>query len=151
MIVGTAPPERAGAASGISETSAEFGGALGIAVLGSLGAAVYRDRMTDALPAGIPSEAAAAARETLGAAVVAAEQMSGPAGDALIVTAREAFVRSLQITSIVGAVGLVGMAVLAAILLRRAGASSEPPGQEVRVSEGLGAATEMDRSLEIAA
>jgi DHA2 family multidrug resistance protein-like MFS transporter len=151
MIVGTAPPERAGAASGISETSAEFGGALGIAMLGSLGAAIYRDRVTDALPAGIPPEAASVARETLGAAVVAAEQVSGPAGDALIVTAREAFVRSLQLTSIVGAVGLVGMAVVAAILLRRAGASSEPPGQEVPESDGLGSPTEMGRSLEVAA
>ena len=37
VIVGSAPPERAGAASGLSETSAEFGGALGIAVLGSIG------------------------------------------------------------------------------------------------------------------
>ena len=47
LIVGSAPPERAGAASGISETSAEFGGALGIALLGSIGAAVYRSQMAD--------------------------------------------------------------------------------------------------------
>ncbi|MGH2618372.1 MAG: MFS transporter, partial [Thermomicrobiales bacterium] len=45
IVVGTAPPERAGAASGVSETSAEFGGALGIAVLGSIGTAVYRSRV----------------------------------------------------------------------------------------------------------
>src|SRR6266545_2868732 len=42
LIVGSAPPERAGAASGISETGAELGGALGIAILGSIGTAVYR-------------------------------------------------------------------------------------------------------------
>ncbi|MGH3683039.1 MAG: MFS transporter, partial [Natronosporangium sp.] len=42
LIVGSAPPERAGAASGMSETGAELGGALGISVLGSIGAAVYR-------------------------------------------------------------------------------------------------------------
>src|SRR5690606_8971106 len=42
LIIGSAPPERAGAASALSETSAEFGGALGIAVFGSIGVAVYR-------------------------------------------------------------------------------------------------------------
>nr|MBA2254759.1 MFS transporter [Chloroflexota bacterium] len=48
LIVGSAPPERAGAASGISETGAELGGALGIAILGSIGVALYRGRVTDA-------------------------------------------------------------------------------------------------------
>ena len=41
LIMSSAPPERAGAASGISETSSELGGALGIALLGSLATAVY--------------------------------------------------------------------------------------------------------------
>jgi len=57
LIVGSAPPERSGAASGISETSAEFGGALGIALLGSLGTAVYRSQMADAVPEGVPTAA----------------------------------------------------------------------------------------------
>src|SRR5262249_7993144 len=42
LIVGAAPPERAGAAAAISETGAELGGALGIAIFGSIGVAVYR-------------------------------------------------------------------------------------------------------------
>ena len=54
LVVGAAPPERAGAASGISETSSEFGGALGIAVLGSVATAIYRSQVTDAVPAGVP-------------------------------------------------------------------------------------------------
>ena len=41
LIIGSAPPERAGAAAGISETASELGGALGIALLGSLATAVY--------------------------------------------------------------------------------------------------------------
>jgi MFS transporter, DHA2 family, multidrug resistance protein len=41
LIIGAAPPERAGAAAGISETASELGGALGIALLGSLATAVY--------------------------------------------------------------------------------------------------------------
>ena len=72
LIVGTAPPERAGAASAISETGSEFGGALGIAILGSIGTAVYRGEMADAVPTGVPPEAAELARDTLGGAVAAA-------------------------------------------------------------------------------
>ena len=72
LIVGARPPERAGAASAISETSAELGGALGIAILGSIGTAVYRGAMLRAVPAGVPAELAEAARDTLGGAVAAA-------------------------------------------------------------------------------
>jgi DHA2 family multidrug resistance protein-like MFS transporter len=53
VILSNAPPERAGAASGISETGAELGVALGIAVLGSIGAAIYRAHLATALPAGV--------------------------------------------------------------------------------------------------
>ena len=80
LIVGSAPPERAGAASAISETGAELGGALGIAILGSIGTAVYRGAMADAVPAGVPPEAAEAARDTLGGAVAVAEQLPDQLG-----------------------------------------------------------------------
>ena len=56
LIVGSAPPEQAGAATGMSETSGELGGALGIAILGSIGTAVYRTEIADSLPPGIPAE-----------------------------------------------------------------------------------------------
>jgi DHA2 family multidrug resistance protein-like MFS transporter len=91
LMVGTGPPERAGAASGVSETSSEFGGALGIAVLGSIASAVYRGQMTDAVPTGIPPHAAEAARDTLGGAVAVAGQLPDQLGAALLDTAREAF------------------------------------------------------------
>jgi MFS transporter, DHA2 family, multidrug resistance protein len=80
LAVGAAPPERAGAASAITETSAELGGALGIAVLGVVGTAVYRGRMADGIPAGVPDQAAAVARDTLGGAVAVAGQL--PSGSA---------------------------------------------------------------------
>src|SRR4029453_8337084 len=57
LVIGSAPPERAGAAAALSETGSELGGALGIALLGSLGMALYRHRMSDALHAGIPAHA----------------------------------------------------------------------------------------------
>jgi DHA2 family multidrug resistance protein-like MFS transporter len=69
LIVGTASPERAGSASAISETGTELGSALGIAILGSIGTAVYRSEVTDAIPVGVPPQAAEAAGDTLGGAL----------------------------------------------------------------------------------
>ncbi len=54
LVIGAAPPERAGAASAISETSSEFGGALGIAIFGSIGTAIYRVGMSGVAPDGVP-------------------------------------------------------------------------------------------------
>ncbi len=152
VIVGSAPPERAGAASGISETSAEFGGALGIAVLGSIGAAIYRNQVALTLPDGIPAEAVAATRETLGGAVVAAEQLPAPLAAALLDAAREAFVQGLQLTAVIGAVGLAGMAVLAAILLRHVQTGSEPQGAREPEPHGSESGSPpVDKSMDLAA
>jgi DHA2 family multidrug resistance protein-like MFS transporter len=118
VIVGSAPPERAGAASGLSETSAEFGGALGIAILGSIGTAIYRNQVTIAMPADLPIEAATATRETLGGAVLAATQLPAPLATALLDAAHQAFVQGLQLAAVVGTVGLMGLAILAAVMLR---------------------------------
>jgi DHA2 family multidrug resistance protein-like MFS transporter len=119
LIVGAAPRERAGAASAISETGAEFGGALGIAILGSIGVAVYRNRLADAVPATVPPEQAEVARDTLGGATDVAEQLPADVGASLLDTAREAFVQGLQVTAITGALVLAGLAVLTAVVLRR--------------------------------
>jgi DHA2 family multidrug resistance protein-like MFS transporter len=136
IVVGAAPPERAGAASGISETSAEFGGALGIAVLGSIGTAVYRGEVADAFPDRVPPEAAEAARDTLGGAVAAADELPGPLGAGMLDTAREAFTQGLQLTAITSAAIVLVMAVLTAGLLRQVNAGSEgqpdPTQEEVR-------------------
>jgi len=118
MIVGAAPRERAGAASAISETGAEFGGALGIAVFGSIGVAVYRSRLADGVPAGLPAEQAEIARDTLGGANEVAAQLPDDLGASLLESAREAFSVGLQVTAVTGAVLLAALAVLVAILLR---------------------------------
>ena len=89
LIVGSAPPERAGAASGISETGAELGGALGISILGSIGIAIYRSDVASGLPASVPAEAATIARDTLGGAVSVAAQLPGQVGTAVLEVARE--------------------------------------------------------------
>jgi len=128
ILVGIAPPERAGAASGIAETSAELGGALGIAVLGSIGIAVYRSQVADAVPADASPEAAEAARDTLGGAVAAADQLPDRVGAELLEAAREAFTQGLQLSAITSATIVLGMAILAAVLLRNVSPGSEPEG-----------------------
>src|SRR5262249_56184607 len=91
MVLGSAPPQRAGAASGLSETSTEFGGALGIAILGSIGTAVYRYRVTDHIPPGIPGAAARAISGTLGGATTAAGHLPRQAAALILGSARAAF------------------------------------------------------------
>ena len=129
LAVGAAPPQRAGAASAITETSAEFGGALGIAVLGVVGTAVYRAQMTQAVPAGVPDQAATAATDTLGAAVAVAGQLPDRLGAALLDAAREAFTQGLHLAAAVSAAASLTFAVLVLILLPGVHPSPRPDEQ----------------------
>jgi MFS transporter, DHA2 family, multidrug resistance protein len=119
LVVGSAPVERAGAASAISETSAELGGALGIALLGSIGTAVYRRVMADGNIVSVPPEAAEAARATLGGALAAAERLPNAGGAVLLGSAREAFTSGMQLTMVICTVAVVATAAVASALLRR--------------------------------
>jgi DHA2 family multidrug resistance protein-like MFS transporter len=139
LIVGSAPPERAGSASGISETGAELGGALGIAILGSIGTAVYRSELAHRLPAGIPSQAAEIARNTLGAAVGVAGQLPDPLGSTLLNIARDAFVQGMHLAAAISAAVAIGAAIMAVILLRRVPARSELEDQPERERRRLAA------------
>jgi DHA2 family multidrug resistance protein-like MFS transporter len=116
MIVTSAPPERAGAASALSETANELGGALGIAFLGSLGALIYRAKMTEFVGAGIPPAAAA----TLGGAVDAAKYLPAEQASQLLLAARHAFGAGLTATAILGAIFLFGAAITSLIALKDA-------------------------------
>ncbi|PBC61057.1 MFS transporter [Streptomyces sp. Tue6028] len=111
LALGTVPIGNAGAASSLLETGAEFGGALGMAVLGSIGTAVYRHDM----PSGVP----APAHETLGGALAVARQLPGDTGQALATAAREAFTHGMQAAAIAGTVVLLGAAALATATLRK--------------------------------
>ncbi|TDC85983.1 MFS transporter [Micromonospora sp. KC606] len=116
IVVAAAPPERTGAASAITETAQELGIALGIAVLGSITTAIYRQQMREAvLPEGMPAEAAEAARSTLGAANGLADQL----GPGLLDSAGRAFTDGLQVAAVASAVMLAVTAIVAAVALRR--------------------------------
>ncbi|MFC5827651.1 MFS transporter [Nonomuraea insulae] len=127
LIVGAAPPERAGATSAMASTGTDLGSALGIAVIGSVGFAVYRANLTDKLPEGLPAPLAETAKDTLAAAVNVARELPAAQGSGLLSVAREAFVHGLQTTAIVGAVLAALLAVAAATLLRNARMPSPPP------------------------
>ncbi|ADB48843.1 MFS transporter [Conexibacter woesei] len=119
MIIGSAPPERAGTASGAAETGNELGVAFGLAVAGSIAAAVYRREVTDeALPAGTPPDVAEGARDTLGGAVEAAGDLPGDVGEQLLAVTRDAFLQGMQLTAVVLTVLLAAMAITVATLLR---------------------------------
>jgi len=113
-VLGVVPKDRAGAASAISETATELGGALGIAVLGSVLGALYRRDLV--LPADLPPSLAGPARETLAGAVQVSAQV--PGGEQLLDSARQAFVNGMQVTMVSSAVLMVLVAVVAAFALR---------------------------------
>jgi DHA2 family multidrug resistance protein-like MFS transporter len=102
LAVGAAPKERAGGAAATSETSSELGGALGLAILGSIGAAIYRG--------GIPAHAP----ETIGDAV------STPFAG----VAQDAFGSALTVTASISAAALSVTALVAFVLLRRSAAAA---------------------------
>jgi MFS transporter, DHA2 family, multidrug resistance protein len=119
LAVGSAPPERAGAASGISETSSELGGALGLAILGTIGTAVYRDSTADAFPAEVPADDAAIAGDSLGGAVEVADRLPQGLSVDVLEPAREAFTQALQAAATVSGVLVVAAAIIVARLMTR--------------------------------
>ncbi|MGH2573966.1 MAG: MFS transporter [Actinomycetota bacterium] len=137
LIIGSAPPERAGAAAGLSETSAEFGGALGIAIFGSIGVAIYRGGIAEGIPPGVSPEAAAIARDTLGGAIEVAGRLPDQVGPALIDAAREAFTRGLHIAAAISVVGTIALAMFVALVLRQVRGSSESEDQSDLEPDGV--------------
>ena len=119
IIVSAAPPERAGVASAISETGSEFGGALGIAILGSVGIFIFRRDVENGLAGKIPGDILSSAKQTLSAAIIEAENLSSGQSNALISTAREAFVSGMKAAAFVCAVLVLLMAFLMWIRMKK--------------------------------
>ncbi len=126
IVLTAAPPERAGAASALSETSSEFGGALGIAVLGSIVTAIYRGEVAGTLPSGVPADAAEVARRTIGGAVSVAGELPGALGAEVLGSARGAFAHAFETTAAISAVIAIAVAILATALLGARKLAHEP-------------------------
>ncbi|MGW5850535.1 MFS transporter [Streptomyces sp. NPDC055254] len=116
LIVGSAPPDKAGSASAVGETAMEIGMALGIAVLGSLGTAVYQARVAGEEFAGASEAAARAAHDSLAAGASAAGPL--PEAAALLAPAREAFTGALNLVGLTGGLIVALLVVVAVVSLR---------------------------------
>jgi DHA2 family multidrug resistance protein-like MFS transporter len=125
LIVSTAPPERAGAAAGISEMSTELGGALGIALLGSVVTFIYRGAVAGALGGDLPPDALAAARDTLGGALSVAGDLPHELSAPLVAVSRSAFVEAFHATALACVAITLSAAAATALFLGR---SQQPPG-----------------------
>jgi DHA2 family multidrug resistance protein-like MFS transporter len=134
LIVESAPPEQAGAATGISETSGELGGALGIAILGSIGTALYRAEVADTLPSQIPAAVTDAAKDTLGGALAVAQTLPGEIAPAVVAAAQVAFVDAIHLVAGVAAVGAAVTAIAAAVALWKLPVHSDSPAESVAVT-----------------
>ncbi len=130
-MMGTVPGERAGVGSAINDTMQEVGGALGVAVLGSVLASTYGRALAPAVR-GLPAPLVAAASNSIGAATGIAEH-HGAAGRALLVAARAAFVQAMC-TAVLVAVGvaLVGVVVALRFLPARPAQAAPVTGLPVR-------------------
>jgi DHA2 family multidrug resistance protein-like MFS transporter len=126
LIISSVPPERASVASAITETGVQFAGALGIAVLGSLGMSVYRSQISATLPATFPADTTAA-QETLGTAMAQAAQLPATLGTVLADAAQTAFTLGLQLIALIGALVLMMLVVLALRFLRLGALPLTPP------------------------
>lgn len=128
LIMASVPLNRAGVGSAMNDTTRELGGALGVAVLGSVVSSVYVDRLS-VVSAGLPEPLREVAESGLGGALAAAERL-GPAGAQLADTARLAFVDGMSTAAVAGGVAVVVAALAAAWLL--------PRGSEVPAGAHLG-------------
>ena len=116
-IMGSVPREKAGVGSAVNDTTREVGGALGVAVLGSLLAASYHSSMDGSAALGaLPAPAASVAHDSLGGAVQVAGQL-GAAGNAVVADASRAFVDAMGSTVLVAAAVAVVGALVALIWL----------------------------------
>jgi EmrB/QacA subfamily drug resistance transporter len=120
-ILGAISRSKAGVSSAVNDATRLIGGTLGVAVIGSIYASVYGSRLTATTPTGVPSQAAALARQSVGAAYTAAGTVAAqghPAlGQALHLASTNAFLHGLTVGSLVaGGVAAAG-ALLAAVFL----------------------------------
>jgi Na+/melibiose symporter-like transporter len=112
-IMGSLPREKAGVGSAVNDTTRQTGGALGVAVLGSILASGYQGQLH--LP--VRGADAATARSSVGSAVQLGEQIGGRVGNTVIEVARSAYVHGMHLSFLVGAGILVCGAVLAIAFL----------------------------------
>ncbi|WP_405824919.1 MFS transporter [Streptomyces sp. NBC_01390] len=137
MIMTSLPREKAGAASAINNVFRQVGGAIGIAVLGSLLSTVYRSEVQDHFDA-LPESARHAAGESISATLSAAGKL-GPRGQELVGAANDAFVHAMHITAVTAAVVSVLGAVVVMFTLPPKPKPQEAAGDDPAERQTVGA------------
>lgn len=118
LIMSSVPLGRAGVGSAMNDTTRELGGALGVAVLGSVVTSQYTSGIGASL-AGLPERAQGLVDSGLSGALAVAGDVGGTQGDALALAARQAFVDGLNLAAIVGSVAVFVAAFVSWKLLPR--------------------------------
>ncbi|ASO21154.1 DHA2 family multidrug resistance protein-like MFS transporter [Actinoalloteichus hoggarensis] len=117
LVVGSAPPAKSGSAAAMSETVQELGVAAGVAILGSLTAVVYRDRVADQLPSDLPAGVAATAGDSLAGAV----SVAGALPEEALQGAAAAFTAGMNTAALVAGAAILALAIVSATVLRHVG------------------------------
>jgi DHA2 family multidrug resistance protein-like MFS transporter len=128
LVVASAPPEQAGTAGALAQMGNELGSTLGLAIYGTIGAAVYRATLD--LPTGTPPDVATAAADSLAGVTAAAATLPDDTAAAVLGPAQAAFASGVQAVVAIGAVMLTALSVMVAIRLRHVppfGQTETPP------------------------
>jgi Na+/melibiose symporter-like transporter len=136
MIMSALPREKAGSGSAVNNTFRQVGGALGVAVLGSVMSTVYRDQVRGHLSA-VPERLRGSAAESIEATLGVAQRM-GPAGRPLVAPADAAFIHAMHVTAVAsGCVALFGALVALVFLPTKRPAAQAADGTEERELAGV--------------
>jgi EmrB/QacA subfamily drug resistance transporter len=142
-VMGSLPREKAGVGSAMNDTTRQIGGALGVAVLGSVFTSAYTSGLGGIIRS-LPVAAAAEVQSSVGAALKVAKAVGGTAGQTLAGVAVGSFIHAMSRALVLGSIiALAGAAVSLIWLPNRA----EPDAQELRrIAELDHAAAEHDRT-----
>lgn len=138
-VMGSLPKEKAGVGSAVNDAVRQVGGALGVAVLGSILNSAYANRMASDV-AQLPPAAAEAAQDNIQSAIHVASELPGGAGAALVDAAEQGFVHAMDVTVIVACAVVLAGGLLALLFLPHHGTpvgkhAGEPPAEEEHTSE----------------
>ncbi len=127
LVVGAAPADKAGSASAMSEMVQELGVALGVALLGSLATFVYRARMSDVVSNDLSFDLAGVVEGGLWGTTSAMNRLPAE----IVLEAQRAFTAGLNVTGVIGGIGMLALAAVAAVFLRHVHALDETVSETV--------------------
>jgi EmrB/QacA subfamily drug resistance transporter len=144
-VMGSLPLAKAGVGSAVNDTTRQVGGALGVAIIGSVLASSYGTKVTDFLtPLGAPQQAIDAASSSLGGAAAVAAEAPAALGQALLTTANQAFVEAMHWGVAVAAVPTAIGAIVAFVFLPARAAADDQEGQRGEYLEEHAADEDID-------